>query len=271
MRKLFALTVAVIATAAAGFAATARATTADVSTNWSGFAVSGTTFGAVSGSWVQPKAKCTGGTSSAAFWVGLGGNSTVSNALEQIGTSSDCSPTGAASYSVWYELVPAGSVPVKLKVYAGNDVSASVKVNGTKVTVQIQNLTRKTSFTKVLTMAAPDVSSAEWIAEAPSVCDTFGRCRTVPLTDFGKVSFDKSTATSGSHTGTVTDTLWTATSIQLQSGGNFGPFASATSGAQAVPTGVSSDGSAFSVSYSSVAQSAQPDPFAGGGNFSTHQ
>jgi hypothetical protein len=270
MRRLFVLTAAVIATGVAAFTGAAGAATSDVSTNWAGFAVSGTTFSTVSGSWVQPKATCTGSTTSAAFWVGLGGNSTVSNSLEQIGTSSDCSATGTASYSVWYELVPAGSVPVKLKVYAGNKLSASVKVNGTKVTVQIQNLTRKTSFTKVLTMAAPDVSSAEWIAEAPSVCDTSGRCRTVPLTDFGRVSFSKSTATAGSHTGTVADPLWTATSIQLRSAGNFGRFASATSGAQAVPTGLSSDGSAFSVSYSTLDQATQPDPFAGGGSFSTN-
>jgi Peptidase A4 family len=271
MRNLLALTAAVLATAFAGFSGTARAATSDISTNWAGFAVNGTTFSAVSGSWVQPKARCTGGTTSAAFWVGLGGNSTVSNSLEQIGTSSDCSATGTASYSAWYELVPAGSVPIKLKVSAGNTLSASVKVNGTKVTVQIQNLTRKTSFTKVLTMAAPDVSSAEWIAEAPSVCDTFGRCRTVPLTNFGKVSFSKSLATAAGHAGTVSDSLWTATAIQLQSAGDFGPFASATSSAQAVPTGLSSDGSAFTVSYAAVAQTTQPNPFSGGGNFSTNQ
>jgi hypothetical protein len=268
MRQLLALSATV---AAVAFAGTAEAASSDISTNWSGFAVSGTTFSSVSGSWVQPKATCSGSTTSAAFWVGLGGNSDVSNSLEQIGTSSDCSAGGTASYTAWYELVPAGSVPIKLKVYAGNKLSASVKVNGTKVTVQIKNLTRNTSFTRVLTMAAPDVSSAEWIAEAPSVCDNYGRCRTIPLTDFGTIKFSKSLATAGGHTGTVSDSLWTATSIQLQSAADFGPFASASSAAQAVPTGLSTDGSAFSVSYSSIAQTAQPDPYAGGGSFSTHR
>ena len=265
MRHLLALT-ALLATilAAAAFAGTARAASSDVSSNWSGFAVSGNTFTSVSGSWVQPKATCAGGTTSAAFWVGLGGNSDVSNALEQIGTSSDCAADGTVSYSAWYELVPASSVRIKLKVYAGNKLSASVKVTGTKVTVQIKNLTRKTSFTKVLKMAAPDVSSAEWIAEAPSACDTYGRCRTVPLTDFGTIKFSKSLATAGGHTGTVSDPLWTATSIQLQPAAAFGRFASATSAAQAVPTGLSSDGSAFSISVTTVDQTPQPDPYGGG-------
>jgi hypothetical protein len=267
MRNLLALTATLAGVAAAGLAGTARAAASDVSANWSGFAVGGNTFSSVSGSWVQPKSACSGGTTSAAFWVGLGGNSDASNSLEQIGTSSDCAADGTASYSAWYELVPAGSVPIKLKVFAGNKLSAAVRVSGTKVTVQIKNLTRKTSFTRVLTMAAPDASSAEWIAEAPSVCGNFGRCRTVALTDFGKASFSKSLATAGGHTGTISDPLWTATSIQLQASADFGPFASASSAAQVVPTGLSSDGSAFSVSYTALDQPAQPDPYAGGGNF----
>jgi hypothetical protein len=252
-------------TVTAVYSGTARAAS-DVSTNWSGFAVSGNTFSAVSGSWVQHASTCTAGTTSAAFWVGLGGNSGASSGLEQIGTSSDCSAAGTPSYSAWYELVPAGSVPIKLKISAGNKLWASVKVNGTKVTVQVKNLTRKTSFTKILTMAAPDVSSAEWIAEAPSVCDAFGRCRTVALTNFGTVNFTKSLATAGGHTGTISDPLWTPSSIELQSTADFGPFASATSSAQAVPTGLSPDGSAFSVGYSALDQTTQPAPF-GGGNF----
>ena len=241
---------------------------ADVSSNWSGYAISGQTFSSVSGSWTQPAATCTSGSSSAAFWVGLGGNSTTSQSLEQIGTSSDCTATGAASYSAWYELVPATSVPLKLKVSPGNKVSASVKVNGTNVTLTFKNLTRKTSFTKTLTMAAPDVSSAEWIAEAPSACDTYGRCRQVTLTNFGKLTFTNALATAGGHTGTVSDSLWAATPIELQSFANFGRFAPASSsGAQAVPANLSTDGSGFTVTYSALAtpQPTSPVPFGPGG------
>jgi hypothetical protein len=253
-----------IALATALTAGSARAAT-EVSSNWSGFSVSGNTFSAVSGSWVQPAATCTTGTTSAAFWVGLGGNSDVSNALEQIGTSSDCSAAGTATYTAWYELVPAASVPIKLKIFPGNKIWASVKVNGTKVTVQVKNVTRKTSFTKVLTMTTPDLASAEWIAETPSLCDSFGRCRTVALTDFGTVNFKQALATAGGHTGSISDPLWTSTSIELQSLGEFGRFASAAGvAAQAVPTELSTDGSAFSVGYSTLEQAIPPDPYGGG-------
>jgi len=238
----------ILLAAVAATVARSAAAAADVSTNWSGYAVSGTTFTSVSGGWVQPKASCsTGATTSAAFWVGLGGNSEDSESLEQIGTSSDCSPSGAATYTVWYELVPAASVTVELKVAAGDRIWASVKVNGTKVTVTVKNLTRKTSFAKTLTMAAPDVSSAEWIAEAPSACDAYGRCRQVQLTDFGTVTFTKALAASGKHTGTISDAHWAATSIELESAGNFGPFAAEETAAQAMPSALSVGGSAFAV------------------------
>jgi Peptidase A4 family len=76
---------------------------------------------------------------------------------------------------MWYELLPAASVPIKLKVFPGNAITASVKVNGTKVTLQIKNLTRKTTFTKTLRMSAPDLSSAEWVGGRSAVRVHVGR------------------------------------------------------------------------------------------------
>jgi hypothetical protein len=68
-------------------------------------------YTSVSGSWVVPIASCSASPASfSAFWVGLGGFSETSQGLEQIGTESDCTPAGRATYGVWYELVPAASV-----------------------------------------------------------------------------------------------------------------------------------------------------------------
>jgi hypothetical protein len=71
-------------------AATARATgTAEVSANWSGYVVSApsTSYTSVTATWRQPTVSCgvTDAGSSAAFWVGLGGYSQTSQALEQVG------------------------------------------------------------------------------------------------------------------------------------------------------------------------------------------
>src|ERR1700716_3427700 len=188
---------ALLATAAVAFAVPAVASAeTSKSSNWAGYAVTSADpaaslgYTGVSGSWVVPVANCNASPASfSAFWVGLGGFSDTAQGLEQIGTESDCTAGGRATYGVWYELVPAASVAVKLKVFPGNKMSANVTVNGQLVIVNLKNLTRKTSFTKRLFMVSPDVSSAEWIAEAPSACTSLGQCRTLPLANFGTVSF----------------------------------------------------------------------------------
>ena len=240
-----------------------------VSSNWSGYAIGApTTFTNVSGRWVQPAAQCTGSRSYSAFWVGLGGFSESSQALEQIGTSADCSATGKATYSMWYELVPAASVPIKFKVFPGNVLSASVNVKGTQVTVQIRNLTRRTKFTKTLRMSSPDTSSAEWVAEAPSACSSSGRCVQLPLTNFGSVTFTKASATtSDGRTGTVSDSAWSATTIELIEDSS-NPFAqSQATSSGAVPAALSSDGAAFAIVWQdAIALPAGTQPAQGAGS-----
>jgi hypothetical protein len=239
---------------AAGTVGASAAATA-VSSNWAGYAVTGQTFETVSGTWVQPSANCSSSipeTTASAFWVGLGGDSDTSSALEQTGTEADCLANGTTRYTAWYELVPASSVRVSLRVSAGDRISGSVRVNGTKVTVQLRNLTTDKTFTKTLRMASPDIASAEWIAEAPSAV-TPGGTRILPLTDFGTVRFTSATATStGGHTGTIADSAWTAGRILLEASdggpGNFGPYAAESAGSAAVPGALASSG-AFSIRW----------------------
>jgi len=253
------------------------------SSNWAGYAVTDngtaattgaapTTFSNVSGNWTQPKAACTiGNQTYSAFWVGLGGFSDGSQALEQIGTEANCSATGKPSYSVWYELVPAAPVTIKLKLAAGDQFSASVGVTGTTVALRIANLTRGTVFTKSLQMANPDLTSAEWIAEAPSSCTRFGGCRPLPLTNFGTALFTASTATGNGHVGTISDPAWAASAVTLQgtSGGLYrGRFASTLPAANATPGPLSSDGSSFSVAWSQATYAPNPNyPLPGGRGF----
>jgi hypothetical protein len=247
-------------------AGAAGAATTEVSSNWAGYVATGASFTAVSGTWVQPTASCTvGETSSSAFWVGLGGSSDTSTTLEQAGTTAECTATGTTRYWAWYELVPEAAVKVALKVRAGDTISASVKVNGTTVTMRVRNVTRKTVVTKVRRMAAPDTSSAEWIAEAPSLCADSGACRTVSLTNFGVVRFTKAGTTGNGHTGTISDRAWTATAIELSSaasaGRSFGPYVPFDASGEAVPTALSAGGSAFSVKWrESETVQTQPDP-----------
>ena len=181
-----------LAGAPAGASAASWATT---SSNWAGYASSqpGTSFRRVSATWIAPQAHCaSGGRRYSAAWVGLGGLHSTSRALEQVGTEADCAG-GKGYYSAWYELVPDAPVKLDLAVLPGDTISAAVTVEGHSVKLFIANRTRGTSFTKRLTAAQVDVSSAEWIVEALSACGDNGGCEALPLADFGTTPFAAAT------------------------------------------------------------------------------
>ena len=178
MARRIALSVTLIAgLLALGAPADARASSwTTTSSNWAGYATSspGVSFRHVSGTWVAPAAHCgSGGRRYSAVWLGLGGLHTTSKALEQVGTEADCAG-GKGYYSAWYELVPAAPVKLGLTVRPGDTMSAGVTVSGRSVKLFIANRTRGTSFSKRLDVAQVDVSSAEWIVEAPSACGDNG-------------------------------------------------------------------------------------------------
>jgi hypothetical protein len=231
-----------------------------VSSNWAGYALTGTgTAGApvaftnITASWVQPNVSCASGESYSAFWVGLGGFSPTSEALEQIGTEANCNARGVPVYGAWYEIVPEPSIPIRMRIAPGDRIVAAVLVQGTQVTLQITNTTRHVRVTKRLTVEHPDLTSAEWIAEAPSECTSSGRCDTLPLARFGGVSFTRAAATGDGHAGTITDAAWSATPIELSEDSpapldGLLPHSSAGSSG-AVPGTVSPDGRSFAVTW----------------------
>lgn len=223
------------------------------SSNWAGYAVHhrGVRFSRVSGTWTQPRATCTPGEPTySSVWVGIGGYDLDSQALEQIGTESDCTASGRAVSSAWYELVPSASHGVKMTVSPGDRIRAGVTVAGGEVTVTLTDLTRHRSFSKRLHPAIVDTTSAEWILEAPSVCSSASSCQTLPLADFGSAGFSAAAATTTSgRRGTIEDRTWATTKINLAAGGRT--FVSNPSGpsATAVPSSLSAQGSAFTVTY----------------------
>ena len=258
------ITVVTALAAALVLAGGAFAAAPEVSSNWSGYVAAApdgaaTTFSDVTGTWIQPKATCGAGrVDAAAFWVGLGGDDASAPALEQLGTSVSCDGnTNTPTYEAWWEIVPAASVPIPLKIRPGDRVNAAVLVNGQTVTMSLKNLTRHTRFSKTVTLTQPlDVSSAEWIAEAPSNCSPSGHCRPVPLTRFGNITFTNAAAIGNTHPGTITDPTWAPTAIELiggsdQTGRFLGTGDPLGSGVGAVPSDLSTDGRSFSVSWQS--------------------
>lgn len=237
-----------------------------VSSNWAGYVATGPgssestasttmSFTDVTGQWVQPKAVCKGGVaSSLAIWVGLGGYSLSSQELEQIGTEADCDDDGDASYYVWYELVPADPVNLKLRISPGDSITAVVKVDGHDILVQMTDRTRGTRFTRHLSMAKLDQTSADWVIEAPTICGDSGYCKQPALTRFGSIEFTKSYATGNGVGGTISSPTWMSNAIQLvpQSRRFFGDRndSSAVAGrAGAIPSALQPDGSGFTIRW----------------------
>src|SRR5436190_12438419 len=148
MRHALALSAGVAVMLLAAPAALADSVT---SSNWAGYAVhrGGVKFKRVTGTWRQPKATCTPGRATySSVWVGLGGYSVSSKALEQIGGEVDCNARGKVISSAWYELVPAPSRTIRLKVRPGDELKATVTVIGHQARLQLRNLTRRHTFTR---------------------------------------------------------------------------------------------------------------------------
>jgi hypothetical protein len=229
------------------------------SSNWAGYAAHrpGVSFKKVSASWRQPSVSCTDGVPSySAYWVGIGGFSPSSNALEQIGTEADCTAYGRPALSAWYELVPAPSAPIGFSLGAGDVIDATVTVNGHRVTVSLYDATRRHGFTRTLTARSVDTSSAEWIVEAPSECAGGSLCDTLPLANFGSAIFTGAKARSSTgRVGSIASSAWGTTKIDLVPGARqFTAYPDRVAGVGAATTSSLQDGgSSFKVTYSLTA------------------
>ncbi len=242
-----------------------------VSSNWSGYvakALAGQApleFTDATGSWTVKRIFCGGqaGTS-AAFWVGIGGARPTSKGLEQIGSSAECGPSGTARYRAWIEVIPAPARYLPLTIRPGDRLTAAVTVSGRVVTFSLADRTRRKRYSSHLTVGHPlDTTSAEWIAEAPSLCLARDVCDVVPLANFGRVRFSGLAMIAGSHPGTLTDPAWLVTPVLLATGRGAAEAAPAARRPGAAPGTIDPAGRSFTVSYHPrLAVPAAPAPHA---------
>ena len=241
-----------------------RATSHATSQNWAGYAVTAESpFRRVLGSWSEPAPRCQRGSATyAAFWIGIGGFTQSARGLEQIGTDSDCGGNGRANYYAWYEILPAPPVLIPLRVSPGDRLAASVTINGNQASMHFRDLTTQRTFIRSVGVREPDTSSAEWIAEAPSSCTGNGFCRTLPLDDFGSVTFSDAQATTATGSlNPVDDPEFLATELELQDRGgsrNAAPGQQAASGSEgrATTSALGEAGSSFSIFWEAPQASA---------------
>ena len=153
------------------------------STNWSGYN-QGTVeqgsklFNSVSGDWVVPTATRhkAGEDEYSSTWIGIGGGCIDAgcivgdNTLIQAGTEQDVAANGTATYSAWWELIPAPSITISnLPVKAGDKIHADITevvANSNVWTITLKNLTTGKTFTQT-TPYSSSHATAEWIEETP--------------------------------------------------------------------------------------------------------
>ena len=122
-------------------------------------------------------------------------------------------------------------------------------VIGSDATLGIRDLTTGARTSRTVRLSSIDVSSAEWIVEAPSECLSNGNCRTLPLANFGKVSFTSATASIGASTSTLPSGSWGTTALDLESTTAIAAE-DGTALALATPSSAARADGSFSVLYS---------------------
>ena len=159
----------------------------NTSTNWFGYnqgtlEQGGKLFNSVTGSWTVPTATqhTAGQAENSSDWIGIGGGcldagcSATDNTLIQTGTEQDVDATGKASYSAWYELVPAPSISISMTVAPGDKMQASVAEtipNSNVWVITLKDVTRNESFSTTVPYSSTH-GTAEWIEETPLLIGT---------------------------------------------------------------------------------------------------
>jgi hypothetical protein len=155
----------------------------NTSTNWFGYnqgtlEKNDTLFNSITGDWTVPTATqhTSGQAESSSDWIGIGGGCIDSgctvgdSTLIQTGTEQDVDSTGKASYSAWWELVPAPSISItNMTVAPGDHMHASlaeVVPDSNVWTITLQDVTRGESFSQTVPYTSTH-ATAEWIEETP--------------------------------------------------------------------------------------------------------
>jgi Peptidase A4 family len=134
------------------------------STNWSGYAVTGSTFTTATADWTQNAITCTsgGGETDMSPWVGIDGYST--STVEQTGSSGDCN--GATpDYYAWYEMYPRNVQIIQKTVKPGDHFTATVThTTGTNYKLELEDITQDWTNTVTRSLSAKN-ASAEAVME----------------------------------------------------------------------------------------------------------
>jgi hypothetical protein len=160
-------------------------TTAEQSSNWSGYIERGGPFTSVTGTFNVPTVTNAAGTDNSQ-WVGIDGDS--NSDLIQAGIAETVSRfSGQVTVYAWWEILPAAETPITLPIAMGDTVTVTIsQVSAATWSIKITDLTSGKSFSTAQSYTGA-LTSAEWVVEAP----TSGRGRQTSLAAFSPVTFTR--------------------------------------------------------------------------------
>ncbi len=200
------------------------------SRNWAGYAATGGSYTAVSGTWTVPQFSPDSPVGTDATWVGIGG--VRGNDLIQAGTQETVTGHGQTEYQAWVETLPQPSKTVPLAIGAGDSISVSIEQSANEQwQIAFSNNTSGKTY-QLTVQYKSSLSSAEWVVEAPSA----RRGRLLPLDRFGTITFSQASAVRDGQTVTV-----------AQAGGRAITMISRAGQALASASRLGDDGGSFSV------------------------
>jgi hypothetical protein len=176
------------------------------SSNWSGYAVTGSTFTTTTASWTQPAIDCTSGDGETDMspWVGIDGY--TSSTVEQTGSSGDCDGS-SPDYYAWYEMYPRNVVVINKTVEPGDQFTATVThTSGTSYSLVLKDITQGWTNSVTKSLKADD-SSAEAVLEMAA--NSLTKFSTDPFTGF---------TVDGSPIGSFTGSPYTIQQMEIKVG-----------------------------------------------------
>lgn len=201
--------------------------------NWSGYAITGSTYNQMSGQWTVPSVKASSGNTYSSSWIGIDGFNNSN--LIQTGTEQDY-VNGHAQYDAWWEILPAAETVIpSMVVEPGDKMSASIQnQGGGQWKITLTDVTENETFSTTQSYSGPG-TSAEWIQEAPEVGG-----RIAKLANYGETTFDNGTVNNGNPGLTAAD----------------GGYMVQNNKTVSIPSVPDSDTDGFNVAYGSTAPSA---------------
>jgi hypothetical protein len=177
------------------------------SSNWGGYNqgafAKGTLFNSLTGNWTVPTATQHRSKREeySSAWIGIGGGCPESTCnvpsftLIQLGTEQDVNAKGKATYSAWWELIPAPAVTIdSLHIHPGDRMHGSISEvapNSEVWTMELTDRTTGQSWSQTVPYSSTH-DTAEWIVETPLVFGT-GGAQVAPMPNLSTVRFDRAT------------------------------------------------------------------------------